>query len=248
MEQIEPDHFDVVVVSSGLPEVLIGSALARAGKSVLLLDSTESYGGSWATLSGPDYVHSLINRQLQHQLSAKQQQQQQQQQEQQEQQQRQRAAPSPDGAGSSCSSMSSIALQAVQPLAGVSGVSLYTHADVEPALENKQLLMDLAPRVLYQDEPLVDLLVACQAHHYLEFKLVEGSYIYLSGKLRPVPASRAELFADKALPLASKRCLGRFLAGCLEAQQGAGRLQDAFDARPLVELLAAEGLDEQLQQ
>lgn len=51
------------------------------------------------------------------------------------------------------------------------------------------------------------------------------SYIYLSGKLRPVPASRAELFADKALPLASKRCLGRFLAGCLEAQQGAGRLQ-----------------------
>ncbi|WIA33109.1 hypothetical protein OEZ86_006262 [Tetradesmus obliquus] len=245
MDQIEPDHFDVVVVSSGLPEVLIGSALARAGKSVLLLDSTESYGGSWATLSGPDYVHSLINRQLQHQLSDKQQQQQQQQA--QQEQQQQHGAPSPDGAGSS-SSVGSIALQAVQPLAGVSGVSLYTHADVKQALENKQLLMDLAPRVLYQDEPLVDLLVACQAHHYLEFKLVEGSYIYLSGKLRPVPASRAELFADRALPLASKRCLGRFLAGCLEAQQGAGRLQDAFDARPLVELLAAEGLDEQLQQ
>jgi RAB protein geranylgeranyltransferase component A len=40
-----------------------------------------------------------------------------------------------------------------------------------------------------------------------------------------VPASRAELFADKALPLAAKRCLGRFLAACVEAQQGCGRLK-----------------------
>jgi RAB protein geranylgeranyltransferase component A len=51
------------------------------------------------------------------------------------------------------------------------------------------------------------------------------SFIYLSGKLRPVPASRAELFADKALPLAAKRCLGRFLAACVEAQQGCSRLK-----------------------
>jgi hypothetical protein len=29
-------------------------------------------------------------------------------------------------------------------------------------------------QVLYQDEPLVHLLVSCNAHNYLEFKLVEG--------------------------------------------------------------------------
>jgi hypothetical protein len=29
-------------------------------------------------------------------------------------------------------------------------------------------------QVLYQDEPLVHLLVSCQAHNYLEFKLVDG--------------------------------------------------------------------------
>jgi hypothetical protein len=119
------------------------SALARAGKSVLLLDSTESYGGSWASLSGPDYVHGLINRQLEYQLSAKQQQQQQQQQ----QGQQQQDAPSQEGAGSSSSEHCSIALHAVHPLLGASGVSLYTHPDVEQALENKHLLMDLAPRV-----------------------------------------------------------------------------------------------------
>lgn len=32
----------------------------------------------------------------------------------------------------------------------------------------------LCLQVLYQDEALVQLLVACQAHNYLEFKLVEG--------------------------------------------------------------------------
>jgi hypothetical protein len=30
------------------------------------------------------------------------------------------------------------------------------------------------PQVLYQGEGMVELLVACQAHHYLEFKLIEG--------------------------------------------------------------------------
>lgn len=29
-------------------------------------------------------------------------------------------------------------------------------------------------QVLYQDESLVHLLVSCQAHNYLEFKLVDG--------------------------------------------------------------------------
>jgi RAB protein geranylgeranyltransferase component A len=114
------------------------SALARAGKSVLLLDSTESYGGSWASLSGPDYVHGLINRQLEHQLFL------QQQQEQQQEQQQGAARPDEDG---SSSAACRVMLRAVQPLEGASGVSLYTHPDVEQALENKQLLMDLAPKV-----------------------------------------------------------------------------------------------------
>jgi RAB protein geranylgeranyltransferase component A len=114
------------------------SALARAGKSVLLLDSTESYGGSWASLSGPDYVHSLINRHLEHQLSLKQHK---------EQQEQQQGAASPDDADRSSSAACRIALRAVQPLEGVSGVALYTHPEVEAALENKQLLMDLAPKV-----------------------------------------------------------------------------------------------------
>jgi hypothetical protein len=110
----------------------------------------------------------------------------------------------------------------------------------------------------------------------------------MDGGLRAVPASRAGLFADRALPLADKRSLGRFMAACMEAVEGSGRLkvcgasccavvfcagaaheavqpvgatdtwvsvthrpvpptQDAFDGRPLVDLLVAEGLNERLQ-
>jgi hypothetical protein len=36
------------------------------------------------------------------------------------------------------------------------------------------IILDLAPKLVYQAEPLVDLLVKCRCHHYLEFKAVEG--------------------------------------------------------------------------
>jgi hypothetical protein len=114
---IEPTTYDAVVVSSGLPQVLIArcggaaaggrmgvrgaractrmhlhararrallrraqrrapasplpssshrhSALARAGKSVLLLDAADWYGGPWASLTGPAFSDLL--RDAQHQ-------------------------------------------------------------------------------------------------------------------------------------------------------------------------------------
>eukprot|EP00775_Hariotina_reticulata_P011353 gene11353-11502_t len=119
------------------------------------------------------------------------------------------------------------------PLQDTSGCALYTHPALEDALESKGIIIDQAPRVMYQDELLVQLLVTSRAHHYLEFKLVEG---------------RADLFSDKLLSLSDKRSLGRFLSACVEAQQGYGRLKEAFDDRPLQQLLQSEGLSHQLQQ
>lgn len=51
------------------------------------------------------------------------------------------------------------------------------------------------------------------------------SYVYQGGQPQPVPASRADLFADRALSLADKRSLGRFMAACGEAAEGSGRLK-----------------------
>lgn len=47
----------------------------------------------------------------------------------------------------------------------------------------------------------------------------------MDGTLQPVPASRADLFADRALSLADKRSLGRFMTACVEAAEGSGRLK-----------------------
>lgn len=51
------------------------------------------------------------------------------------------------------------------------------------------------------------------------------SYVYQGGQLQPVPASRADLFAARTLSLADKRSLGRFMAACVEAAEGSGRLK-----------------------
>lgn len=177
-----------------------------------MLDASDSYGSSWASLSGADFVHQLINNALAEQHK---------QHKQQPQHVEQPGAPH---------TRQKQQQQQQQPLAGAHGCSLYTHPQLEQALDNKSLIVDLAPRVrtlagwlvagrnnhacfagcrsftstgygvvfmpacclwcclwllcvpantrntqvLYQDEPLVQLLVSCQAHNYLEFKLVEG--------------------------------------------------------------------------
>jgi hypothetical protein len=104
---------------------------------VLVLDAEESYGSSWASLSGTDFVHNLLNNSLEGQHN--------------EQQQRQAHAAAPHGTTADTpepgDSAGRIAVQQQQQLAGVQGCSLYTHAGLEKALDNKGLIIDLAPRV-----------------------------------------------------------------------------------------------------
>ncbi|EFJ43075.1 hypothetical protein VOLCADRAFT_106962 [Volvox carteri f. nagariensis] len=113
--------------------------------------------------------------------------------------------------------------------------------------DRRSYILDLAPKLVYQAEPLVDLLVRCRCHHYLEFKAVEGSYLLQDGALQPVPASRADIFRDRRLCLGEKRALMRFIQGCLEARSGQGHLQEALSScRPLADILTAEALSQRL--
>jgi RAB protein geranylgeranyltransferase component A len=43
-----------------MPRLAACSALARAGKSVLLLDASEWYGGAWASLPGPAFEELIL--------------------------------------------------------------------------------------------------------------------------------------------------------------------------------------------
>lgn len=95
-------------------------------------------------------------------------------------------------------------------------------------------LPSLSPQLVYQAEPLVDILVKAKAHHYLEFKRVEGSFTLAppaaSAKspaplLQPVPASKSDVFKDRSLSISEKRALMGFLQAAVESVQGGqGRL------------------------
>lgn len=102
-----------------------------------MLDPEESYGSSWASLSGTDFVHQLLNKSVQAHRN--------------DQQQTQAHAAAAHGVTAGQAergdAAGSIAVQQQQQLAGVEGCSLYTHPSLEKALDNKGLIIDLAPRV-----------------------------------------------------------------------------------------------------
>lgn len=101
-------------------------------------------------------------------------------------------------------------------------------------------------QALYGAGPLIQLLLGSGAHHYMEFKLLQGSYLLELGsggaassaadaavpappELRSVPSSRSAVFQDRRLSPLQKRGLMRFLKAAAEALEGQGPLK----VRPL---------------
>ncbi|KAK9838555.1 hypothetical protein WJX81_007100 [Elliptochloris bilobata] len=126
--------------------------------------------------------------------------------------------------------------------------SLYTDVEVERDSRAdlgplRDYNIDLAPKALYCADPLIGALLACGAQHYLEFKLVQASYVWRGGRLARVPAARADIFRDRSLGPADKRALMRFLTAAAGALHGTGPLYGVFCGRqPLAALLEAQGL------
>jgi len=110
---------------------------------------------------------------------------------------------------------------------------------------NRLYAFDASPKLLFCDGVLVDALLAAGAGSYAEFKLVGSHLVWVSddededgekvekkgaekkkrrkgGRLVPLPASRADVFRDRTLPLASKRAVMRFLQHAANAVMGEG--------------------------
>jgi len=51
-----------------------------------------------------------------------------------------------------------------------------------------------APKVVYCSDGLVEALIRSGAHKYLEFKALEGTWMWWQGAMHVVPASRSEVF------------------------------------------------------
>lgn len=110
-----------------------------------MLDPADSYGSTWASLSGADFVHKLLNSSLSRQNDPD------------DVHQQQPAADSQQQSGAKgAAGSTAVGLQdstadqqqqQQQLLHGVQDCSIYTHPSLEQALDNKSLIIDLAPRV-----------------------------------------------------------------------------------------------------
>ncbi|XP_029636896.1 rab GDP dissociation inhibitor alpha [Octopus sinensis] len=71
--------------------------------------------------------------------------------------------------------------------------------------------VDLIPKFLMANGQLVKILIKTGVTRYLEFKSVEGSFVYRGGKVYKVPASEREALSSTLLGLFEKRRFRRFL-------------------------------------
>ncbi|KAI3386052.1 hypothetical protein SNEBB_001856 [Seison nebaliae] len=71
--------------------------------------------------------------------------------------------------------------------------------------------VDLIPKFLMANGLLVKLLIHTGVTRYLEFKSVEGSYVYSDGKVHKVPADEREALSTSLLGLFEKRRFRNFL-------------------------------------
>lgn len=71
--------------------------------------------------------------------------------------------------------------------------------------------VDLIPKFLMANGPLVKLLIHTGVTRYLEFKSVEGSYVLKGGKISKVPVDQKEALASDLMGLFEKRRFRNFL-------------------------------------
>ncbi|VDM42525.1 unnamed protein product [Toxocara canis] len=71
--------------------------------------------------------------------------------------------------------------------------------------------VDLIPKFLMANGSLVKLLIHTGVTRYLEFKSIEGSYVYKGGKVYKVPADEMEALATSLMGMFEKRRFKKFL-------------------------------------
>ncbi|KAK7896855.1 hypothetical protein WMY93_022180 [Mugilogobius chulae] len=71
--------------------------------------------------------------------------------------------------------------------------------------------VDLVPKFLMASGQLVRMLLITQVTRYLDFKVVEGSYVFKSGKIHKVPSSEAEALTSGLMGIFEKRRFRNFL-------------------------------------
>uniref|UniRef100_A0A8L2QEQ4 Rab GDP dissociation inhibitor n=1 Tax=Rattus norvegicus TaxID=10116 RepID=A0A8L2QEQ4_RAT len=71
--------------------------------------------------------------------------------------------------------------------------------------------VDLIPKFLMANGQLVKMLLFTEVTRYMDFKVIEGSFVYKGGKIYKVPSTEAEALASSLMGLFEKRRFRKFL-------------------------------------
>ncbi|KAM9991550.1 hypothetical protein ACTFIZ_004942 [Dictyostelium cf. discoideum] len=141
------EHYDVIVLGTGLKECIISGLLSVDGKKVLHMDRNGYYGGESASLN----MNQLWEKS--HGKDKK----------------------APETLGSS-----------------------------------RDYNVDLIPKFILSSGLLVKMLLHTDVTRYLDFKVVDGSYVYSSGKINKVPSTDTEALTSSLVGLLDKLPLRKF--------------------------------------
>ncbi|KAI3914730.1 hypothetical protein MKW98_001966 [Papaver atlanticum] len=178
---IDPSVFDLIVVGTGLPESIIAAAASVAGKTVLHVDSNSFYGSHFSSLSLDDFTSFLCAQKTQSETTL------------------------PHSSVFNGNSNVDVDGGKDYVIIDMKSKSLYSDIEISSLPEEER------PRVMFCADSVVNLLLNSGGKHHIEFKGIDGSFIYgANGELPAVPDSRSAIFKDWSLGLTEKNQLMRF--------------------------------------
>jgi len=228
-----PDKFEIIVVGTGLVESIVAAAGSRLGHSVLHIDTTDNYGGDWASFTW-DGLQKWI---------------------------KQDEATKQDGKDVTIQLSDGEEIVKLGEIKTASDIteSWFSNDDDEAEegaeedkwsksrieKESRRFNIDLSPRLLFSRGPMVELLISSNISRYTEFKSVSRVLTLLGGQLEHVPSSRADVFGSKHVTVVEKRILMKFLTFCLN-YDSSPEIYENFLTRTYLEFLKHQKLTENL--
>ncbi|KAI3466224.1 hypothetical protein Pfo_022887 [Paulownia fortunei] len=217
---IEPTNFDLIVIGTGLPESIIASAAAAAGKIVLHLDPNPFYGTNSASLPLNDLICFLQS----------------------ESESRSQSQPF-----QTSDDYAYIPL-VTHPLYSALEINSYSSEPIDNS--RKFNLDLAGPRVFLCSDSMIDLILKTGINQYMEFKSVDASFVCdAEGKLENVPDSRSAIFKNRSLSLTEKNQLMKFfklVQGHFGNESEEDKISEPDLESPFVEFLTKMGLSQKL--
>ncbi|XP_004649045.2 rab GDP dissociation inhibitor beta [Octodon degus] len=91
--------------------------------------------------------------------------------------------------------------------------------------------VDLIPKFLMANGQLVKMLLYTEVTRYMDFKVIEGSFVYKGGKIYKVPSTEAEALASSLMGLFEKRRFRKFLVYVANFDEKDSRTFEGIDPK-----------------